>query len=86
MEAIQGWFIPQTPCFVLVYIGSSQPQLSEANNTGTSKKEKAWMVLQFIPDDAPVKAKMLYAASKQALLKDLGDAHFVYTLAGSSKV
>jgi twinfilin-like protein len=83
LDEIQDWFQPKSPCFVLFYLASPS---DDSGSIAITKKEKSWMVLQYIPDDAPVKSKMLYASSKQTLLKELGDSNFAYTVSGSTKV
>ena len=46
----------------------------------------AWTFATFIPEDAPVKQKMLYASSKATLLKALGGAERLPNEAGWSEV
>jgi hypothetical protein len=36
-----------------------------------------WLICLYIPDNAPVRSKMLYASSKSTLSKELGDAKFI---------
>ncbi|KAF9412126.1 Twinfilin-2 [Podila epigama] len=42
-----------------------------------------WLFLCFVPDVAPVRQKMIYAATRASLTKDLGDSHFKDSIYGT---
>ncbi|KAI9101339.1 hypothetical protein DFS34DRAFT_614047 [Phlyctochytrium arcticum] len=63
---------PTEPTFILY----------RKDTTNTSGAHE-WILLQYVPDQAKVREKMLYASSKATLLKELGDARFVDTLYGT---
>ncbi|KAJ3289217.1 Twinfilin-1 [Rhizoclosmatium sp. JEL0117] len=44
-----------------------------------------WLLVQYVPDTASVRDKMLYASSKAALIRDLGALYFVDSMHVSSK-
>ncbi|KAI8838383.1 hypothetical protein BC829DRAFT_404386, partial [Chytridium lagenaria] len=43
----------------------------------TATGDYAWLLIQYVPDHAKVRDKMLYAASKATLSKELGDSKFI---------
>ncbi|KAG0321753.1 Toll-like receptor 9 [Podila horticola] len=42
-----------------------------------------WLFLCFVPDVAPIRQKMIYAATRASLTKDLGDSHFKDSIYGT---
>jgi len=66
----------RTPCFIIYRTdrkGHSTPYL--------------WYLLSFIPDDAKVKQKMLYSATRSSLVSDLGgENHFIDYIHGTTQV
>ncbi|KAJ3100320.1 hypothetical protein HDU97_002360 [Phlyctochytrium planicorne] len=63
---LEGWLDPKQACYILYRL-----------DTKTSADEFGWVLLQYVPDHAKVRDKMLYAATKATLLKILGDSKFV---------
>ena len=45
-----------------------------------------WLLIQYVPEKAKVREKMLFAASKATLTKELGDAKFTDSYYASVKV
>ena len=45
-----------------------------------------WLFIAYVPDFAKVRDKMLYASTRAALKKNLGEPHFVDELYGLDKV
>lgn len=45
-----------------------------------------WLFLCFVPDVAPIRQKMIYAATRASLTKDLGDSHFKDSIYGTHLV
>ena len=45
-----------------------------------------WLLIQYVPEKAKVREKMLFAASKATLTKELGDYKFVDSFYASLKV
>ncbi|KAG0263342.1 Twinfilin-1 [Actinomortierella ambigua] len=45
---------------------------------------REWVFLCFVPDTAPVRQKMIYAATRATLTKELGDSHFTDNIYGTS--
>ncbi|KAJ3285027.1 Twinfilin-1 [Borealophlyctis nickersoniae] len=67
------WLQPSDPAFVIFRKDSKLP-------TG----DYEWILLQYVPDHAKVRDKMLYASTKATLTKELGDSKFVDTLYGTT--
>ncbi|KAG0196882.1 Twinfilin-1 [Mortierella sp. GBA30] len=44
-----------------------------------------WIFLCYVPDVAPIRQKMIYAATRASLTKDLGDSHFKDSIYGTNK-
>ncbi|TPX35098.1 hypothetical protein SmJEL517_g02474 [Synchytrium microbalum] len=72
-STFQSWLTPTAPCFVLYRM-----------DTLTKTGDYDWLILQYVPDNAKVRDKMLYAASRATLTKELGDAKFVDSLYGTT--
>lgn len=53
---------------------------------GDSKASSEWIFLCYVPDVAPIRQKMIYAATRASLTKDLGDSHFTDSIYGTNKV
>ncbi|KAI8344054.1 hypothetical protein BC941DRAFT_407633 [Chlamydoabsidia padenii] len=51
----------------------------------TSGLEYKWLLLCYVPDDAKVRDKMLYASTKATLIKELGDSKFTDSIYGTKK-
>ncbi|KAJ3146994.1 Twinfilin-1 [Geranomyces michiganensis] len=73
--SITEWMQPTEPCFVLYRLDQNA-----STTTGAD-----WIMLQFVPENAKVREKMLLASSKATLLKELGDSKFVDTLYGTER-
>eukprot|EP00929_Paragymnodinium_shiwhaense_P111630 TRINITY_DN79974_c0_g1_i1.p1 TRINITY_DN79974_c0_g1~~TRINITY_DN79974_c0_g1_i1.p1 ORF type:complete len:375 (-),score=125.92 TRINITY_DN79974_c0_g1_i1:212-1336(-) len=70
---IRGLLEDGKPCLVLVRLkGAAEGE--EASAPGADDKD--WAMLCWAPDNAPVKLRMLTAASKKTLQKELGSVHF----------
>ncbi|KAF9119956.1 Twinfilin-2, partial [Mortierella sp. 14UC] len=52
---------------------------------GDSKSSSEWIFLCYVPDVAPIRQKMIYAATRASLTKDLGDSHFTDSIYGTNK-
>ncbi|KAJ1721044.1 Twinfilin-1 [Coemansia biformis] len=63
------------PCYLLVRL-----DLAENDGAATSR----WLLAAYLPDAAHVRAKMLYASSKAALAKSLGESYFVDDMFGTT--
>ncbi|KAJ2259125.1 Twinfilin-1 [Coemansia sp. RSA 455] len=59
------------PCYLLVRLDDE-----------TSGK---WLIGTYVPDSAKVRAKMLYASSKAAVTKSLGESYFVDDIFGTTR-
>ncbi|KAF9930638.1 Twinfilin-1 [Mortierella alpina] len=44
-----------------------------------------WIFLCYVPDVAPIRQKMIYAATRASLTRDLGDSHFKDSIYGTNK-
>lgn len=51
-----------------------------------SSGEYKWLFLCYVPDNAKVRDKMLYASTRATLTKELGDYRFVDNIYGTEKV
>ncbi|KAF9910959.1 hypothetical protein EC991_005134 [Linnemannia zychae] len=52
---------------------------------GDSKSSSDWIFLCYVPDVAPIRQKMIYAATRASLTRDLGDSHFTDSIYGTNK-
>lgn len=57
------------PCFIYYRL-----------DTRLSNGSFEWLLITYVPDEAKVRDKMMYAASRQTLIKDLGDIYIVDSL------
>ncbi|KAG0251669.1 Twinfilin-1 [Mortierella polycephala] len=48
-------------------------------------KSADWIFLCYVPDVAPIRQKMIYAATRATLTRDLGDSHFKDSIYGTNK-
>ncbi|KAJ3112566.1 Twinfilin-1 [Phlyctochytrium bullatum] len=64
--SVQTWLEPTAPSYVLFRL-----------ETRTITEERGWLVIQYVPDRAKVREKMLYASTKATLTKELGASNFV---------
>eukprot|EP00842_Homolaphlyctis_polyrhiza_P003843 jgi/Hompol1/445/HPOL_003243-RA len=71
---LEHWLDERTPSFILF-------RTDVTGSTGSFE----WLLLQYIPDHAKVREKMLYASSKATLLKELGDGNFADSIYGTHK-
>ncbi|EGF83682.1 hypothetical protein BATDEDRAFT_85196 [Batrachochytrium dendrobatidis JAM81] len=74
-EKLGEWLQESTPCYIMYRTDS------RINEMGSYE----WVFMQFVPDTAKVRDKMLYAASKSTLTKELGDSNFVDTVYATTK-
>ncbi|KAG2173599.1 hypothetical protein INT43_005017, partial [Umbelopsis isabellina] len=71
-EQVQKYLDESQPSFILVRL-----------DTKTSAGEYEWLFIAFVPDNAKVRDKMLYASSRASLTKELGDYRFVDSMWGT---
>ncbi|CDH48714.1 ptk9 protein tyrosine kinase 9 [Lichtheimia corymbifera JMRC:FSU:9682] len=71
---ITDFFEPATPAYVLV-------RLDEKDTKGGYN----WLFLCYVPDNAKVRDKMLYASTRASLTKSLGDSHFTDSVYGTAE-
>ncbi|KAJ3020818.1 UNVERIFIED_CONTAM: Twinfilin-1 [Siphonaria sp. JEL0065] len=71
---LESLYAEKTPGFVLVRLDKT-----------VAAGESAWLVVQYVPDGAHVREKMVYASSKAALVRELGDFKFIDVLFATSK-
>ncbi|KAF9208381.1 hypothetical protein BGZ49_008966 [Haplosporangium sp. Z 27] len=71
--------------FSIVYdnLTENQPAYFLVRFDGARSSE--WIFLCFVPDIAPIRQKMIYAATRASLTKDLGDSHFKDSIYGTNK-
>ncbi|KXS21673.1 hypothetical protein M427DRAFT_51075 [Gonapodya prolifera JEL478] len=74
-NGIAGWLEDRIPCYVLYRL--------DAGNNGDGSA--SWILLQYVPDNSPVREKMLYAATKASFTKEIGDSWFVDSVYATSK-
>ncbi|KAL3901478.1 MAG: hypothetical protein SGCHY_000584 [Lobulomycetales sp.] len=81
-DRIEAWInAPKEPVFILYRLDSNKPP-DVAKGTWLHQTESmsgrgSWVMTLYIPDNAPVRLKMIYASTKNTLSKDLGEAMFV---------
>ncbi|KAG2228262.1 hypothetical protein INT45_011054 [Circinella minor] len=71
---------------VLEYLDESTPsylliRLDDKANTGKYN----WLFLSYVPDNAKIRDKMIYASTRASLTKELGDNHFTDSIYGTTK-
>ncbi|TPX45563.1 hypothetical protein SeMB42_g00655 [Synchytrium endobioticum] len=71
--ALQSWLTPTSPCFILYRMDSQTPS-----------GDTDWIIMQYVPDNARVRDKMLYASSRATLTKELGDSKFIDSVYGTT--
>ncbi|KAF9354981.1 hypothetical protein BGX26_007142 [Mortierella sp. AD094] len=71
--------------FSTVYdnLAENQPAYFLVRFDGARSSE--WIFLCYVPDVAPIRQKMIYAATRASLTKDLGDSHFKDSIYGTNK-
>ena len=52
----------------------------------SSKSASDWLFLCYVPDVAPIRQKMIYAATRASLTKDLGDSYIKDSIYGTNMV
>jgi len=52
----------------------------------SSKSASDWLFLCYVPDGAPIRQKMIYAATRASLTKDLGDSYIKDSIYGTIMV
>ncbi|ORX46574.1 actin depolymerizing protein [Hesseltinella vesiculosa] len=72
-EKVVDYLEDKTPCFVLVRMDEKRSQ------------EYQWLFLSYVPDDAKIRDKMIYASTRATLTKDLGDGKFADNMYGTQK-
>ncbi|KAI8644743.1 hypothetical protein BD408DRAFT_412826 [Parasitella parasitica] len=85
-SAVKGDFESDYKQYIDEYLESTTPsyifvRLDEKNSSG----EYQWLFLCFIPDNAKVRDKMLYASTRATLTKELGDYRFSDSIYGTEK-
>ncbi|CEP17458.1 hypothetical protein [Parasitella parasitica] len=74
-QYIDQYLETSTPSYIFV-------RLDEKNSSG----EYQWLFLCYVPDNAKVRDKMLYASTRATLTKELGDYRFSDSIYGTEKV
>ncbi|KAJ1964984.1 Twinfilin-1 [Dipsacomyces acuminosporus] len=67
----------EEPCYLLV-------RLDSTDATAQALSDK-WLFATFVPDNAKVRDKMLYASTKATVTKMLGESYFVDSMYGTTK-
>lgn len=52
----------------------------------SSKNASDWLFLCYVPDVAPIRQKMIYAATRASLTKELGDSFIKDSIYGTNMV
>ncbi|CEG69724.1 hypothetical protein RMATCC62417_05749 [Rhizopus microsporus] len=73
-QYVSDYLEPTTPAYVFV-------RMDEKSSTG----EYNWLFLCYVPDNAKIRDKMLYASTRATLTKELGDYRFVDSIYGTDK-
>lgn len=68
---VPSFLDPQRPCYILFRLDSS-------NNLGYE-----WLFINWVPDESPVREKMIYAGTRSALRQEFGDGLIADTLHGT---
>ncbi|KAJ2786927.1 Twinfilin-1 [Coemansia interrupta] len=64
------------PCYLLVR--------HDADSSDDDTLKSKWLLCTYVPDAAPVRAKMLHASTKASLTKALGESYFVDDIFGTT--
>lgn len=71
---LPAYLHPTTPCFILY-------KLSES-----SSESVQFLLMTYVPDNARVREKMLYASTRASMTKELGDTYFTDAIYASTPV
>ncbi|RUP50269.1 hypothetical protein BC936DRAFT_139792 [Jimgerdemannia flammicorona] len=74
-DAIQTYLEPPNPAYVFYRLDTKS----------ASSDEYDWLFLAYVPDNAKVRDKMLYASTRATLTKGLGDARFKDSVYGTTE-
>ncbi|KAI8095740.1 hypothetical protein BDF21DRAFT_374090 [Thamnidium elegans] len=73
-QYIEEYLDTTTPAYIFVRLDEK-----------TSNNEYKWLFLCYVPDNAKVRDKMLYASTRATLTRELGDYRFVDNIYGTDK-
>jgi len=71
-KSMSKFFVPKSPCYVLF-----RSDVQHLTGYG-------WILVMWVPDGSPVRARMLYASTRDTLKKELGRSFFDNEVHGSS--
>lgn len=74
-EHVISYLDEDKPSYILV-------RLDDKNSAG----EYHWLFMSYVPDNAKIRDKMIYASTRATLTKGLGDGRFTDNLYGTVKV
>eukprot|EP00126_Sphaerothecum_destruens_P003580 Sdes_comp17340_c0_seq1m6549 len=63
-EAVVPFLKPKEPCYLFVRVSDSKSIQSKTKNT--------WILISYVPDDSPVRSKMLYASTRMIIKTAFG--------------
>ncbi|CAG8517611.1 2606_t:CDS:10 [Diversispora eburnea] len=72
-DSVREFLDEANPCYILYRLDSK-----------SSSGNYEWLFLAYVPDNAKVRDKMLYASTRASLTKDLGDTRFVDSMYGTA--
>ncbi|KAI8142200.1 hypothetical protein BJV82DRAFT_615934 [Fennellomyces sp. T-0311] len=70
---------------VMKFLEDTRPAYILVRLDEKSGNEYNWVLLSYVPDNAKVRDKMLYASTRATLTKELGDNRFVDSIYGTTK-
>ncbi|KAJ1678754.1 Twinfilin-1, partial [Spiromyces aspiralis] len=69
------------PCYLLVLLDNAELDAA----AGADRSGSRWISCAYVPEDAPVRKKMLYASTYASLCRELGESFFADSLYGTTK-
>jgi Cofilin/tropomyosin-type actin-binding protein len=74
-RAMAGHVQAQQPCYFIFRLADAEAGSLAAASTSSQQKQR-WLFVSYVPDDSPVKAKMLFGSTRETCKKQLGFSFF----------
>lgn len=62
------------------------PVISAERTSSSTQSSPSLVFVSYVPDDSPVRSKMLYASTRTTLVRHLGDSQMTDSIFATSKV
>mmetsp|Transcript_38494 Transcript_38494/g.96860 ORF Transcript_38494/g.96860 Transcript_38494/m.96860 type:complete len:347 (+) Transcript_38494:77-1117(+) len=74
-RAMATYVVPRQPCYFVFRLEDAE-EGSLAAASSSSQQKQRWLFVSYVPDDSPVKEKMLFGSTREACKKQLGFSFF----------